>query len=463
MRPRPEAPGPGGAVDRVLDTLAAALVDVPAERRLVACSGGLDSMTLLACLAGLHRRQGLPPPRALHVHHGLQADADAWAAFVAEACARLEVPLRSERVRVTATGGGPEADARAARYGCFEAVLGPGEHLLCAQHRDDQVETVFLRLLRGAGPAGLAGMAPRRRLGAGWLTRPLLELQRVQLAAAAAELGLAWIDDPANADSGFDRNHLRHRVLPALAERWPGYRETVARAARNCADQERLLEAPVPAGPLPVAAIAGDPAAARTRLRRWLAEAGLAVPSRRRLDELLRQAGARADAVPAVAVGAFEVRRFADALHLVPVRRPAPPTKPRAVAGPGVLALPHGTLRVVETRGGGVAPGRGPLELRFRGAVGGALRARPVGRGGSAPLKRLLQEARVPPWERDRLPLLFAGDALAAVPGLWVCEGFAAPAGAPGWALHWAPDDGAPGLPSSDAECVRIERIRGRC
>ncbi|MEE4380992.1 MAG: tRNA lysidine(34) synthetase TilS [Pseudomonadales bacterium] len=445
------------------ETLAAALADVPAACRLVACSGGLDSMTLLASLVRLHRSRGLPPPRALHVHHGLQREADAWAAFVAEACARWDVPLRSERVRVTATGGGPEADARAARHRCFEAVLGPGEHLLCAHHRDDQVETVLLRLLRGAGPAGLAGMAPRRRLGAGWLTRPLLELDRAQLAAAAEELGLAWIDDPTNADAGFDRNHLRHRVLPALAERWPGYRETVARAARNCADQERLLGASVPAGPLPVAALLGDPAAARTRLRRWLVDAGLAVPSRRRLDELLRQARARPDAMPAVAVGACEVRRFADALHLVPARRPAPPAEPRAVPGPGLLTLPHGTLRVTETRGAGVAPACGPLELRFRSAVGGALRARPLGRGGSAPLKRLLQEARIPPWERDRLPLLFAGDALAAVPGLWVCEGFAASADAPGWTLHWAPADGAPEAPSSDAGRVRIERMQGRC
>jgi tRNA(Ile)-lysidine synthase len=120
------------------------------------------------------------------------------------------------------------------------------------------------------------------------------------------------------------------------------------------------------------------------------------------------------------------------------------------VPGPGLVALPHGTLRVVETRGGGVAPDCGPLELRFRGAVGGTLRARPLGRGGSAPLKRLLQEARVPPWERDRLPLLFAGNTLAAVPGLWVCEGFAAPVDAPGWALHWVPAEAGTGVPSSD-------------
>lgn len=450
MRPRPEAPEPVGAAHRVCETLAGALADVPAERRLVACSGGLDSVTLLVSLVRLHRARGLAPPRALHVHHGLHRDADAWAAFVAELCGRLGVPLRSERVRVTATGGGPEADARAARHRCFEAVLGPGEHLLCAHHRDDQVETVLLRLLRGAGPAGLAGMAPRRRLGAGWLTRPLLDLDRAQLAAAAAELDLAWIDDPANADPGLDRNHLRHQVLPALATRWPGYRETVSRAARNCAEQERLLEGAVPAGPLPLVALAGDPATARTRLRRWLADAGLAVPSRRRLDELLRQAQARPDAVPAVAVGACEVRRFAGALHLVPLRRPAPPAEPRAIPGPGRFTLPHGTLCVTATPGAGVAPGCGPLELRFRGAVGGALRARPLGRGRSAPLKRLLQEARIPPWERDRLPLLFAGEALAAVPGLWVCEGFAAPADAPGWLLRWVPTEAGTVVPSSD-------------
>jgi tRNA(Ile)-lysidine synthase len=440
MHPLPETLVPGGAAAAVATVLEDALAEVAPDARWVACSGGRDSMLLAALLAWSHRRRAWAPPRILHVHHGLHERAGDWAAFVRAQMTAWGLPVRLEQVDVVPTGAGPEGDARAARHRCFAAVLAKEEHLLCAHHRDDQVETVLLRLLRGAGPAGLAGMRPRRRLGAGWLTRPLLEVDGSLIAEAAQELELPWVEDPGNASLAFDRNHLRHRVLPQIAARWPGYRQTIARAARNCADESgqdaALRRMP---GPLPVAELRDEGPAARLRLRSWLARHGVPAPSRRRLDELVRQAQAREDAVPCVAVGAWTVRRHDGRLHLVPAARPALPQTPLLLPAPGRLRLPHGELETRARRGGGVRVDLGPLELRFRSAAAGA-RARPEGRAHAAPLKRLLQDARIPPWERERIPLIYAAGDLVAIPGLWIDGGSRASGDAAGWDLCWRPD-----------------------
>ncbi|HSG91261.1 MAG TPA: tRNA lysidine(34) synthetase TilS [Pseudomonadales bacterium] len=429
----------GGALDALHAALDGALTGIEAARCLVAVSGGRDSMLLLHLLAARHRAAGVAPPRVVHVHHGLQRDADAWAEQVEAACAALACPCVVRRVRVVAGGEGPEAAARGARYAAFESVMAAGDHLLTAHHRDDQAETVLLRLLRGAGPRGLAGMRPRRTLGTGVLVRPLLEVEGTVLAAAARALNLSWVEDPSNAGLDADRNLLRHEILPRLDARWPGAARSLARAARACGDQEALLdelltEVPAAGAPLPVATLAGDAPRGHAVLRRWLAGAGVPMPPRTRLDELLRQLAAPVDARVRIDLGAWSIRRFRGALHLL-TAMPAPRV-PAALQVPGETDLGCGRLRLDLDATGGLRTDLGPPQVRFR---RGGERVRPSGRGGSVALKQWLQEEGVPPWQRDRLPLLLLGGEVAAVGERLLDDGLQTPPDVPGWRPRWLP------------------------
>ncbi len=445
--------------------LRARLMGVAHARRIVACSGGLDSSVLLTVLARLHAAEGMAPPRALHVDHGLQAASADWAEALRARCASLGVPFEVRKVVVERSDAGLEADARLARYAAFADALGNGDTLLLAHHRDDQAETVLLRLLRGAGPAGLSGMPMRRALGRASLgraspgraspgraspgrgaparseiLRPLLDLERRELIAAARALELEVSEDPSNALMHHDRNYLRHTVLPALEQRWPGYRQTFARAASACAEQERALAdllGPQPTT-LPVAELAGAPELAAVRVRHWLAALGVPAPGRTQLMEILAQKDARDGAMVCIEFDRWQVRRFAGALHAVPRSRPPLPVAPGFWQPPAPKDLGHGQLQAEPTLGAGLMRLDEPLEIRFR---SGGERLRPAGRAGHRPLKDLFQEAGVPPWERDRLPLLWVAGELVAVAGLYVAEGWQAPPETPGWHLFWTPVD----------------------
>jgi len=420
----------------LVGALRAGLTDVAPARRIVACSGGLDSSVLMAALTRLHAEDGLPAPRALHVNHGLHPQAAVWAEATVERCLERGAVCQVVEVSVTRSDAGLEADARQARYDAFASALGDDDVLVLAHHRDDQAETVLLRLLRGAGPAGLAGMPVRRRLGRGWLLRPLLDVDRSRLEQAARELGVIASEDPSNAELRQDRNFLRHEILPRLAGRWPGYRQTFSRAAALCSEQEGVLSElldPAPAV-LPVAALQATPAVAAARLRHWLAAAGVAMPPRARLREILAQMHAREDAALRIELGGVSVRRFAAALYIVDHHRPAPPGDALTWQPPASLRLPHGRLTTTPVRGGGLYPVEAGYEVRFR---QGGERLRPVGRSGTRPLKDLLQEAAVPPWERGRLPLLYVGSELVAIADLYVAEGWQAGPNESGWRLSW--------------------------
>ena len=203
----------------------------------VGLSGGCDSLALLHLLAGLGLGERL---QALHVHHGLSANAGRWAEFCADHCRRLGVAFTLERVTVDrASGLGPEAAARAARYAAFARC--PADVLLLGHHQGDQAETVLFNLLRGAGVAGAAAIPGERRAGQLCILRPLLAVSRGEIEAWARVHGLAWITDESNEDTGLTRNFLRHDVLPLLASRFPGVERNLARAAANFAEADALL------------------------------------------------------------------------------------------------------------------------------------------------------------------------------------------------------------------------------
>ncbi|MDX1735391.1 MAG: tRNA lysidine(34) synthetase TilS [Halioglobus sp.] len=426
-----------------------------AARWYVGFSGGVDSTVLLQLLADWRARHpGAPPLAAIHVNHRLQSAADRWQAHCEDCCGRLAVPLTCLAVEVRESG---EAGARQARYAAFERVLEPGDVLFLAHHLDDQVETFFLRLMRGAGVEGLAAMPAGRELGRGRLARPLLGVPRAAIEAFAARRGLEFVEDPTNADPGIDRNFLRREVLPLLQQRWPAYRTTVSRASAHLADAAQRLQRQAGQGTT-IYAITGDPglalaglcagnsADACTHLRQWLRERGLRPPAQSTLLEFVRQLrGARDGAAPRLQVGDYTLCRFREGVYLHPARDGAEPPAEVGIAPGQALSIPGvGGVSLVPASTRGISLGAGErLALRFR-SDGQA--CRPAGRGGSTSLKKLLQECAVPPWWRDRVPLLYLDGELLAVAHLALCESSRLQtAGSPRdglWTLRWEPAPG---------------------
>ncbi|MBM7454944.1 tRNA(Ile)-lysidine synthase [Oceanisphaera litoralis] len=412
---------------------------------LVAFSGGLDSTVLLALAARLAREQGRAV-RAVHIAHGLQAAAEPWPAHCARVAESLGVACETIRVQVEL---GPrvslEAAARKARYHALAGAMQPGEILLTGHHLDDQAETLLLALKRGAGVAGLAAMPMRKPFDPGEQWRPLLACSRQQLDTFAREQSLSWVEDPSNADDDFDRNFLRNRILPPLLQQWPSFNRTLARSAELCAEQmelaAELAETDLPGllNPAGGVSITGLQTLSRARrhnvLRHWL-ELEAIHSSRRQLQAIWQElALARADAEPEVRLGTRCIRRYQGFLYL-----PSNGVTPRPLANLGAGEWQHcgvGQLRLGPvTQGADLVADLAPEQLHIAFQVPG-LRARPAGRSGSRPLKKLWQEYGIPPWQRPQIPLLMQGTELVAAIGLFVCKDYTPEPDQPGWRLEW--------------------------
>lgn len=379
----------------------------------VAFSGGLDSTVLLHAVNA--RFSG--PVTALHANHGLHNDAERWADQCAELCARWNIPFSSTGLQLHEDGDGVEAAARTARYRWFESCIEPGAVLLMAHHQDDQAETLLLRLFRGAGPQGLASIPVARPLGHGSLLRPLLDLPRKDLQAYASDHDLAWIDDPSNADTRFDRNYLRQQVMPLLAKRWPGYRSTLSRAASQLRQLNEHLPGPVMKtvyGSLgdpgfAIDDLSPEPALAALTLRQWLKEWSLLAPPAARLLEFLRQI--REGAGAQLCGSDWTIERYRNAVYLHPPKF-VPASRPRAIQVGEALSWPGMGELTLEGAGSEAVPG---LSLCTR--RGGERLA--LANGHHKDLKTVFQELAVPPWWRNCLPLLVqssaAGEELLAV------------------------------------------------
>jgi tRNA(Ile)-lysidine synthase len=393
-------------------------------------SGGLDSVVLLHALVALRGRHPFLL-NAVHVHHGLSPHAEAWADFCTRVCAANGVELAIHRVRIPPNdAAGPEATARRERQAVFAGL--DTDFLVTAHQQDDQAETVLLQLLRGAGPKGLAAMG-ERQTRAGWGAvhlRPLLNCPRGEVLGYAQAHGIEWVDDESNLDTRYRRNALRHDVMPLLATHFPGSRATLARAASLQAEAAQLLDelawidaaAGIADERLDCSVLAAlSPLRARNLLRHFVERQGLVMPNARRLGEALHQLlDARADARVRVVIGGRELWRFRGGAYLVP---PAPkPVAPVRWRGEPLLAVPAAgvSVRMETLQGGGIkrdvlAAGEVTLGVR-RG--GERLRLHPGGPHRS--LKKLLQEYDVPPWQRDRLPLLWCDGRLVWAAGIGI-------------------------------------------
>lgn len=437
----------------------------------IACSGGLDSIALLHLASSWCRQHGISL-YAFHVHHGLSPHADAWLAHVDAAAGALGATVDHRRVAVEKGGSGIEAAARKLRYralGEMCRVHGVGL-LLTAHHLDDQAETVLLQLLRGSGPAGLSGMdaansAPEL-LGNPELVmaRPLLSLSRAELEAYAKEHGLAWVEDESNLDPRYARNALRHTVMPALGQAFPGFQARFARSAAHAQSAQRLLDE-LAEQDLAASLVDGAVDVARLRtmsldraynmLRHWFRRQGLAMPSTAWLAEMVAQLiEARHDAQLLVTHPACHIRRHRDRLYITPkladLAGMRDPDDEGIIDKPGESFKWNGEASLAFPAYGGVLHVE-PVEPGAAGFDAAWLRAQPLvidfRKGGerlklaanrpTRSLKAHYQAADVPAWERARLPIVSTGADLLYAAGLGMdCRYFSKEEGG-AVALRW--------------------------
>ncbi|MCO1334596.1 tRNA lysidine(34) synthetase TilS [Microbulbifer sp. OS29] len=404
----------------------------------VGFSGGLDSTVLLHLLATCR-----VPVRALHIHHGLSESADRWVDHCRAFAQELEVPFTLKRVVVDKRDGGLEQGARLARYLAFDQVLSSGDQILLGHHGDDQAETFLLRLLRGAGVLGLAGMAEWRSIGGGKsLLRPLLKVGRADLEIWARDHGLSWIDDESNTDESLDRNFLRRRILPLLSVQW-SVRQRISRAVDNLRESAELLRE-LALTDLESCGLRAErfgesldlslfSALSMTRrknlLRHWILQQGGLAPESTVLQEAISQVDSAAlDAQLEVQLGRRVVRRFKGRLYLTSRLKTVPADGEKGVSWDGVSRLSLSAGGVLEP-----AVGWSSAEYQVSYRRGGE-RAHPADRDRSQTLKKLLQERGLEPWLRDRVPLVFLKGELVAVAGLFSCKANrATPDPPPGW------------------------------
>lgn len=427
-------------------------------RIAVAASGGRDSTALLHATARAARKFGLEV-HALHVHHGLLAQADAWVEHLRLQCQRWRRAGYPVLFRATRLQGRPlsgdsvEAWARRERYRALASMaraLGI-EVVMLAHHRRDQAETLLLQALRGAGAAGMAAMpAAAERDGIQWL-RPWLEQPRSAIDAYMRRYHLSFVDDDSNADERFARNRLRRSVWPALEAAFPDAESTLATAARRvheagtCAAELAALDRPdcVDAhGRLRLRSwLHLSPARRANLLRRWLGEhLPVGVPEslvQRLLRELPADRHERGQTASwPSAAGALQLHRGVvqwagvseRALDRAPIHLD--------LSRPGTYFVPQwgGSMRVSTAAGQGV-PAQWLVQADLRQREGGeqfqrALRSTPRS------LKKQFQAAGVPSWERDG-PLVFAGAQLLFVPGLGIDARVLAPGSEATRQLQW--------------------------
>lgn len=408
----------------------------------VAYSGGLDSTVLLHLACRFAVKYGCSL-FAFHVHHGLNTLADDWQVHCAHVCQQLGVSFDSRRVQVDRQSrDGIEADAREKRYQALSDMC--REHgiplLLTAHHEDDQVETVLLQLMRGAGVAGLSGMeacghSPElfgdEKLVLG---RPLLSVSRAELESCLPALGASHVDDDSNVDVKYTRNAIRHKLVPVLDELFPGFQKRLVRTAQHARSAQRLLgemarndfeSCTSGQNDLNLESMRSlDLDRIDNLLRYWLATNGVRMPSTAWLLQARQQLmEAREDAQIDLMLDGYTIRRYRHNILLAMSARPAAnQPHPFEIQWHGEKSFRlhqwHGTLYFEESETGFDIDWLQRRKLRIE-PYSGSARLKLAGRP-TKTLKALCQEQGIPAWERSFLPLVFFEDDLVYVAGLGI-------------------------------------------
>jgi tRNA(Ile)-lysidine synthase len=395
-------------------------------RILLAYSGGPDSVCLAALLAQARLAR---PVHCIHIDHGLDSDSAERARQAADFAEQLGLYCQVIAVRADDIEQGPEASARKARYRALAEHMNPDELLLTAHHADDQAETILMRLLRGAGPAGLAGIPAQRRFGPGWLARPLLDCSREQIMQWLQSQGLRWCMDPSNRDLSLDRNFLRHRILPQLRSRWPAIDGSIRRSGELCrgaAESLQTLEhddfqrCRVSHDRLRLDSFAAlSPYRRGEVLRLWCHQAGLPAPPGRQLDEFLEQLDfAQPDRQPQLRWDEHAMARHGHFIWLI-ARQAELPDESLSWDGSEPLTLPSGLgrLELLGSR-------RFSTTVMVRFGTTAGERIQLPGRPHHHAVKQLMSEAGVPPWQRALWPRLWLGERLVAIGQHWLSQDF---------------------------------------
>ena len=432
-----------------------------ANHLYVGYSGGLDSHVLVHVMVELVGKKKIT---VVHVNHQLSADSDIWQEHCEDICLELGVDIICKTVSIKNRGTGIEDAAREARYGIFEKLLKKNDLLILAHHADDQIETMLFRLFRGSGIKGMSGMPISRLLGNGELFRPLLPFFRRDLESYALANQINWIEDDSNLDVAFDRNFIRHKLIPTINERWPNSSFQLNRSANIFAESDFLINVLAQKDFAIVTEVCErvgwsisidklngfETIRQKNILRYWFNLHNLTLPSYAVLDNALDQMiGSKADAEPIVSWGDLQLRRFNKKLYLLPFNFDDPNysfKKKKGLEllekysikwdGSSQLILPDSSSLCVKRKikGGLKMDFKKNLEIRFR---SGGERCKPKGRSGSNTLKKLFQEYLLEPWLRNNIPLIYIDNHLAAVGDLWVCDEFCAEPDELGIQLEW--------------------------
>lgn len=418
-------------------SLADIILEVTSARRIyLAYSGGIDSQVLL------HLCSEMPEIKAkleaVHVHHGLQAQADSWAEHCLATAAQWRIPCRVIRVNAQpAPGESPEEAARHARYNALRPLLQANDLLLLAQHRDDQLETVLIQLFRGSGLHGLSGMPEQAQFGLGRLLRPLLNSSRAEIEAYAAHHQLLWVEDPSNANCNFDRNFLRHAIVPELKRRWPNLDKTVARSAQHCA--EALVMSSAQARSLYQLVLGEEDDTLKLGslrqmtyqqqklvIRYWFQRLQLRMPSQAVLDQLIKQmiVSVQPGKQTISLASGHQIRCYRETLFCIPEEEPARWESCQWPSGQDFVDITPKQRLQCYCASTGIRKQvwqQAQKTLKFR--TGGEKIKLP-NRAGRHDLKKLFQETGIPPWQRNTIPLIFLDQCLAAVGSLWIAAEF---------------------------------------
>lgn len=408
---------------------------------IIAYSGGLDSHVLLHLM-----KQTEFSCTAVYIDHGLQQQSAQWALHCEQVCQQLAIDYKTVHTDARpARGESPEASARGARYKALAKLMNKGDILLTAQHQQDQSETLMLQMLRTAGPAGLSAMPEYKLFAAGRHLRPLLQASQAELEEYAHLHQLQWIEDPSNQDQSFDRNFLRHSVFPLLQQRWPSIHKTLSNVSGLQAEANELMndlaeqdaETVLENDKVIIEQLLSlSRARQRNLIRFWLQQCQLDIPTAKRMDEIIgTMLTAADDKSPVVSWQHTEVRRFQGRLYAFRIFSAFDTTKPielnkaRQIRVPGLdkeLYFEQATTglssQVLDRS----------LSVRFR---QGGEKIKPAGRTHTMALKKLMQQAEIPPWLRPRIPLLYLDDKLIAVADYWVADAYKNQPDQPGWLL----------------------------
>jgi len=426
-----------------------------ANKFWLAYSGGMDSSVLLH-LFYLNIDKIKHQIEVLYVNHGLQLEANDWAVSCQKQCEKYDFPFTELKISESCPKGeSVEAWAREKRYQLTEDIMNPGDVLFSGHHKDDQVETFFLQVLRGAGPRGLSAMPLIKKKKDTFFVRPLLNYSREEIKHYANQYGLNWQEDKSNSDSRYDRNYFRHKLSPIIENRWPAYRETINRVIRHQKETKLLLDefaiedinsARHDNGlSLNINRIKMlSEARQKNLLFVWLEQLDLQIPGSRHIEKIISDIiNSDLDKSPCVNWADVEIRRYKNTLYALKAIQNYDVDTEFEWQPKCILNIFEETLMAKQTIGVGISKNKVSgtnFIIRFR---KGGEKIKPGNSFHSKTLKQLFQERSVLPWYRNKIPLVYINDELAAIPGFCVDKKYMAREGEASWELHWSGFDKA--------------------